>query len=119
MKWWLLGAVVIFTVAGDLLQSHEMKDEGERFGRIPGPLRVLRLMALRRYLLLSILSMALSFFAFLALVQTEPLSFAVPASAASFILETVLARFLLGEQITLRRGAATLLVFCGIVLISR
>jgi uncharacterized membrane protein len=119
MRWWLLGAVVTFTVAGDLLQSHEMKDEGEQSGRVPGPLRVLKLIARRRYLLLSILSMALSFFAFLALVQTEPLSFAVPASAASFILETILAKFMLGEQISFRRGAATLLVFCGILLVSR
>ncbi len=42
--------------------------------------------------MLAILCMAASFFAFLALVQTQPLSFAVPASAATFVLETVLAK---------------------------
>jgi drug/metabolite transporter (DMT)-like permease len=119
MKWLLLGIVVISTVVGDLLQSHQMKEEGDRSGGAPGLARVLHLIVIRRYLLLSILSMAVSFFAFLALVQIEPISFAVPASAASFILETLLARFVLGESVTLRRGAGALLVCCGILLISR
>ena len=47
--------------------------------------------------------MAVSFFAFLALVQREALSFAVPASAASFILETILARTLLKEHLDKKR----------------
>lgn len=119
MKWLLLSIVVVSTVMGDLLQSHEMKEEGDRFGTAPGFMRVLWLIAKRRYLLLSIASMAVSFFAFLALVQTQPLSFAVPASAASFILETILAKFVLGERVTVRRGIAALLVSGGIVLISR
>ena len=119
MRWILLSVVVVSAVIGDLLQSYEMKEEGEQSGGAPGLLRVLRLIASRRYLILAILAMAISFFAFLALVQTEPLSFAVPASAASFILETALAKLLLGERVTLRRGAGVLLVFGGILLISR
>jgi drug/metabolite transporter (DMT)-like permease len=119
MKWVLLGIVVVSTVVGDLLQSRQMKEEGDRSGSAPGLGRVLHLIVVRRYLLLSIVSMAISFFAFLALVQTEPISFAVPASAASFILETVLARLVLGERVTMRRGAGALLVTFGILLISR
>jgi drug/metabolite transporter (DMT)-like permease len=119
MKWLLLGIVVVSTVAGDLLQSFEMRGEGDRTGHAPGLARVLMLIFQRRYLLLSIFSMAVSFFAFLALVQTEPLSFAVPASAASFILETALAKFVLGEQVSVRRATGSLLVFAGILLIAR
>lgn len=119
MKWILLSVVVVSAVIGDLLQSYEMKEEREQSGGAPGLIRVLRLIVSRRYLILAILSMAVSFFAFLALVQTEPLSFAVPASAASFILETALAKLLLGERVTLRRGAGVLLVFGGILLVSR
>jgi uncharacterized membrane protein len=118
MKWLLLSVIVVTTVVADLLQSHEMREEGDQYGTAPGPLRVLRLIVIRRYLLLSILSMTVSFCAFLALVQTQPLSFAVPASAASFILETVLAKLVLGEKVTARRGTGVLLVFAGIVLIS-
>jgi len=119
MKWLLVGVVVSTTVLADLLQSHQMKDEGDALGGAPGLVRVLRLVLCRRYLILAILSMAVSFFAFLALVQTQPLSFAVPATAPAFILETVLAKLLLGERVSFRRGAGVLLVFGGILLIAR
>ena len=62
--------------------------------------------------------MAVSFFSFMALVQTEPLSFAVPASAASFILETVLAKFVLKEHVGVRQAAGTLIVLAGVVLLG-
>jgi drug/metabolite transporter (DMT)-like permease len=118
MRWLLLSIVVATTVAADLLQSFQMRVESTG-DHAPGIGRVLWLVVRRRYLILSILSMAISFFAFLALVRTEPLSFAVPASAASFILETVLARLLLGEQISARRGIGVFLVFAGILLIAK
>jgi drug/metabolite transporter (DMT)-like permease len=119
MKWLLLSLVVCSAVLGDLLQSREMKIAGRDSGKIPGAIRVLRLIAERRYLLLSILSMAVSFFAFLALVQTEPISFAVPASAASFIVETLLAKVWLKERLSGRRTLGTLVVFGGILLVAR
>ena len=84
-----------------------------------GVARLLRMIVERRYLLLSIVCLAFSFFAFMALVQSAPLSFAVPASASSFILETVLAKILLKEQIGVRRAAGSLLVLCGVVLLGR
>jgi drug/metabolite transporter (DMT)-like permease len=62
--------------------------------------------------------MAFSFFSFMALVQVEPLSFAVPASAASFIVETVLAKLVLHERIGAKRAAGALLVLAGVVLIG-
>jgi uncharacterized membrane protein len=54
----------------------------------------------------------------MALVQTEPLSFAVPASAASFILETALAKLVLKEMVGLKRAAGALLVLAGVVLLG-
>jgi drug/metabolite transporter (DMT)-like permease len=118
VRWLLLSIVVATTVAADLLQSSQMRVEAGD-GHAPGIGRVLWLILRRGYLLLSIFSMAISFFAFLALVRIEPLSFAVPASAASFILETVLARILLREQISARRGIGAFLVFAGILLIAK
>ena len=88
MKWLLLGIIVAATVLGDLLQSYEMKRSGEQSVDARGLVRLLRMIVSRRYLLLGIVCMAISFFAFMALVQTAPLSFAVPASAATFVLET-------------------------------
>jgi len=116
MTWLWLTLVVVTTVGGDLLQSREMKTEGGRDA--PNMGRVLRLIGTRWPLVLSILCMAVSFFAFLALVRIEPLSFAVPASAASFAVETLLAKLLLGERLAVRRTAGAILVCGGIVLVA-
>jgi drug/metabolite transporter (DMT)-like permease len=72
----------------------------------------------RRYLILSIACLAVSFFSFMALVQTGPLSFAVPASGASFFLETLLAKVLLKEHVGKRRTVGALVVLAGVVLVG-
>ena len=105
MTWVLVIVMVAATVLSDLLQSFEMKRAGEQSVGARGVGRLLRMIVARRYLLLSIFCLAFSFFAFMALVQSAPLSFAVPASASSFILETVLAKLLLKEHIGARRAA--------------
>jgi drug/metabolite transporter (DMT)-like permease len=119
MTWVLVIVMVVATVLSDLLQSFEMKRAGEQSVGARGVGRLLRMIGARRYLLLSIVCLAFSFFAFMALVQSAPLSFAVPASASSFILETVLAKILLHEQIGVRRAAGTLLVLGGVVLLGK
>jgi len=119
MKWILLSIVVTATALSDILQSHEMKRAGEQSVGARGLARLLKMIAVRRDLILSIVCLALSFFAFMALVQAEPLSFAVPASAASFILETALAKVVLKEKVGVRRGTGALLVLGGVMLLAR
>jgi drug/metabolite transporter (DMT)-like permease len=119
MTWFLVAVMVVATALSDILQSYEMKRAGAQSVGARGLARLLRMVVERRYLLLSILCLAFSFFAFMALVQSAPLSFAVPASAASFILETALANLLLHERIGARRAAGTLLVLCGVVLLGK
>lgn len=119
MKWLLVLTMVMATAASDLLQSHEMKRAGEQSVRAHGLRRLLGMIVQRRLLILSIACLAFSFFSFMALVRIEPLSFAVPASAASFVVETVLARLLLHERITFRRAAGTLIVLAGVILVDR
>jgi drug/metabolite transporter (DMT)-like permease len=118
MKWVLVIVIVVATVASDLLQSHEMKQSGEQSVSAHGFGRLLQTIAQRRLLILGVLGNAVSFFAFMALVQREPLSFAVPASSASFVLETLLAKFVLHERISVRRAAGTLIVLAGVVLVG-
>jgi drug/metabolite transporter (DMT)-like permease len=115
MIWILLTITVVATTLSDLLQSYEMKRAGAQSVGARGMARLLRMIVERRYLLLSIVCLAFSFF----VLQSAPLSFAVPASAASFILETVLAKLLLKERIGARRAAGTLLVLCGVALLGR
>ena len=118
MKWILVAAMVSATVLGDLLQSHEMKRAGEQSVTAHGLARLLQVMAERRLLILGVACNAVSFFSFMALVQTEPLSFAVPASSASFVLETLLAKFILRERLGARRTAGALAVLAGVVLVG-
>jgi len=42
----------------------------------------------------------------------------VPASASSFVLETLLAKFVLHERIGVRRAAGALAVLAGVVLVG-
>jgi drug/metabolite transporter (DMT)-like permease len=118
MRWLLVAIMVAATVLSDLLQSHEMKRAGEQSVGARGLARLLRAIVERRFLMLAIGCMAVSFFSFMALVRVEPLSFAVPASAASFVLETVLAKVVLKERIGMRRAAGALIVLAGVVLVG-
>ena len=119
MIWLLLAIMVVATVLGDLLQSHEMKHAGEQRVDARGLLSSVRRIGGRLYLALAILCMAVSFFAFMALLQRAPLSFAVPASAATIVFETALARWLLREHVSLVRWAGVVLVTAGVVLLAQ
>lgn len=120
MKWLLVAAVVGCTVMGDLLQSLEMKQHGEIHDFRPqGVGRHMAALARRKYLILAIFFMAISFFAFMKLVTVADLSFAVPASAGSFVLETILAKLVLKEGVDRRRWAGAGLVACGVALLAR
>jgi drug/metabolite transporter (DMT)-like permease len=112
--WLLLGVIVASTVSADLLQSREMKRHGE-----VRELRRLGALARNTRLILAIAFMAVSFFAFMALVQVADLSFAVPASAATLVIETVLARVVLKERVDSRRWVGACLVACGVALLAQ
>ena len=92
MKWLMVGIIVGSTVLADLLQSFEMKRhtvavEDLRPGRLVGMLRGL---AQRGPLVLAVFFMAISFFAFMKLLSVADLSFPVPVTAASVVIETLL-----------------------------
>lgn len=119
--WLLVGVIVAGTVAGDTLQSFEMKRHGEiRFREtgLSGLGRIAASLALKKYLILSIVCMAISFFAFMDLLSQADLSFAVPASAASFVFETILARWVLRERVDAKRWLGAALVAGGVALLA-
>jgi len=120
MKWMLVAAIVAATTAGDVLKAKGMKDHGEihQFGL--GALgRVFAVLARKKLIVLSIACMAVSFFAFMALISIADLSFAVPATAITYVLETLLARYVLGEQISGWRWTGAYLVACGVALLAK
>ena len=118
--WTLLGLIVGSTVMGDVLQSFEMKRHGEIQNFHPrGIAKVLATLARKKFLILAIFFMAISFFAFMTLLETADLSFAVPVSAASLVLETILAKLVLKERVDTRRWLGAILVLGGVVLLAQ
>ena len=119
MRWLWVVIVVLSNTAGDVFSAKGMSDRGEITDFRPrGIARVLKYIVTNRAVLTGIGTNAVSYFAFLALVSVAPLSFAVPATALSYILKTLLAEFYLGEFVNRRRWIGVALVASGIVLIS-
>ncbi|MGA3077403.1 MAG: hypothetical protein ABSG56_27425, partial [Bryobacteraceae bacterium] len=87
MNWLLVALIAAATTASDVLQSAAMKRHGEIRDFRPGALgRVLALLARNKLIVASVAAMTVSFFAFIALLSVADLSFAVPATAASYVL---------------------------------
>lgn len=119
MRWLLVTLIAAATTVSDVLQAAAMKRHGEIRDFRPGAIRrLLRLLARNKLIIASIAAMAVSFFAFIALLSVADLSFSVPATAASYVLETVLAKYLLKEPVTLGRWAGASLVACGVALLA-
>ena len=119
MRWTLLALVVVSTVCADLLQSAEMKRIGEASDFRPSGIgRMLAAMARKKYLILAVFFMAVSFFAFLKLLTIAELSYAVPVSALTIVIDTILAWALLKERVDWRRWSGAALVAAGVYLVS-
>ena len=115
MNWLLVAVIAGATIAADLLQSVEMKRHGEIRDIRPSTGLAL---ARRWPLIVAVVFMAISFFAFMTLLSVADLTFAVPATAATYVIETVLARYYLKEQVTWRRWTGAGLVACGVALLA-
>ncbi|HXB66899.1 MAG TPA: EamA family transporter [Candidatus Acidoferrales bacterium] len=119
MKWILIAIMVAATTAGEVMQAMGMRRHGEIRDFRPGAIgRALALLACNRFVIGSMFCMAASFFAFMKLLAATDLSFAVPVSAVTYVLETVLAKYLLKEHVNWLRWAGALLVVCGVALVS-
>lgn len=120
MKWLLVASIVGSTVLSDLLQSYEMKRQGEVTDFRPTALgRVFAAVLRRKLFLLAVVCMAISFFSLLELLRIADLSFAVPATAATYVVETLLAKLFLKESVTWQRWAGATLVAGGVLLLAQ
>jgi len=108
--------MIASTVLGDLLQSFQMKQHGEITDFHP---RLVTRLARNKFLILAVFFMAVSFFAFMTLLESTDLSFAVPASAATLVFETILARLVLKEHVDFRRWVGACLVAFGVALVAK
>ena len=120
--WAAIVAVVITTVAGDLLVSRAMKKTGD-LGLVyarEGLRRTVVVVATNGTLWAGVAAMALSFFSLLWALSWADLSLVAPAAAAlTFIGNALTAKVFLHEDVNLRRWMAAVLVAAGVVLVTR
>jgi drug/metabolite transporter (DMT)-like permease len=120
MRWFWIAAIVAATTVGELLAAMGMRRHGEIRDFRPGAVgRALAVLARNRFVIGYVAAMAVSFFAYEGLLAISDLSFAVPATAVTCVLETVLAKYVLHEHVNGLRWAGASLVVCGVALVAR
>jgi drug/metabolite transporter (DMT)-like permease len=119
MRWLLLLVIVACNATGDLLDAAGMKRHGEIQDFGPrGLALLLRSLVRNRYVLGGLAAMAVAFMAQMSLLSIADLSFALPASASSYFVETLLAKIVLGEHISRIRWMGAALVAAGVALLN-
>ena len=120
MRWLWIAAIVAATTVGELLAATGMRRHGEIRDFRPGAVgRALAMLVRNRFVIGSVAAMAVSFFAYEGLLTIADLSFAVPATAVTCVLETVLAKYVLKEHVNGLRWVGASLVVCGVALVAR
>jgi drug/metabolite transporter (DMT)-like permease len=119
VKWIYIAIIVGATTVGEVMQAAAMRRHGEISDFRPSAIgRAFAMLSRNVFVIGSVVAMAVSFFAYLGLLTIADLSFAVPATAITYALETVLAKYLLKEQVNWLRWAGAGLVICGVALVS-
>lgn len=119
LRWRLAALTSICNTVGDVLNTAGMKREPEVEKLGPRSLLAMLALTVRNPLVIGgVSALTVGFFAMLALLSIANVSFSVPATAMSYVLETLLAKYILKERVGLRRWAAATLVACGVVLLQ-
>jgi hypothetical protein len=109
--------VVCCGTSGELCMTHAMKRAGEVKSFAPRALFAVLRRAFRvPTMWLAVTLLACSFYSLLALLSWNPVSFVIPATAASYAVGVLGAKFVLGEQVSPLRWAGVLLVGFGVAL---
>jgi multidrug transporter EmrE-like cation transporter len=115
----LLAVLIVGSTGGEIAMTFGMKATGEPARLRPKELAVFLGRALRNgWFWVGIPLMALSFYSLLLLLSWNPISFVIPASALSYVVGTLGAKYILGEQISLARWAGVILVCAGVALVA-
>jgi drug/metabolite transporter (DMT)-like permease len=86
--------------------------------RPSGIARLIRALVRNRFVLGGILANAVGFFTLMSLLSIANVSFAIPATAGSFVLETGLAKVILKEDVHWQRWLGASVVACGVALLA-
>jgi drug/metabolite transporter (DMT)-like permease len=119
IQWRLVVLTSVCNTLGDVLNTAGMKREPEvdKLG-LSSLLRMLSRIVRNPLVIGGVASLTAGFFAMVSLLSIANVSFSVPATALSYVLETLLAKYILKEDVGLRRWAAASLVVVGVVLLQ-
>lgn len=115
----MIAIIILASSAGDVFMTRGMKQVGEISTLKPRELALIgRTVFSNKNFLTGLLLMAVSFFAFLAVLSWADLSLIVPATSLGFVTSTLGAKLILKEKISGLRWAGILLVCLGVALVS-
>jgi drug/metabolite transporter (DMT)-like permease len=118
MKWILVAIIATSNTLGDLLNTAGMKRIGAVEDLSLRSMLQLLLAIFRSPMVLGgIGALAIGFFAVMSLLSIATVSFAIPATASGYLVETLLAKYILKEDVRWRRWAAAGLVVVGVILL--
>jgi uncharacterized membrane protein len=114
-----LGALILGTTGGEIAMTLGMKATGEPARLRPREILLFLVRALRNgWFWVAVPLMALSFYALLVLLSWQPISFVIPASALSYVVGTVGAKYILVEEVSPARWIGVVLVCAGVALVA-
>lgn len=119
IEWRLVALTSVCNTLGDVLNTAGMKREPEvEQLDLRALLRMLANIVCNPLVIAGVAALTIGFFAMMSLLSIANVSFSVPATAISYVLETLLAKYVLKEDVGLRRWAAATLVVCGVALLQ-
>jgi drug/metabolite transporter (DMT)-like permease len=116
LKWLMIILTVVTSSAGDILSAKGMSSGGELDFGVGGIGRAIKYIITRKMVILGGLCYVVAFFSLLSLLSVAQLSVAVPATALSFVTDTIGAYFILHERVHWRRWLGVICVTAGVVL---
>lgn len=114
-----LAVLISGSTGGEIAITHGMKATGEPASLRPAALlKFLGRAVCNGWFWVGIPLMALSFYSLLVLLSWEPISLVIPASALSYVVGTLGAKYILGEQVSAARWVGVVLVCAGVALVA-
>jgi drug/metabolite transporter (DMT)-like permease len=114
----MLAVLICCSTGGEIAMTYGMKRVGELKDFHPRSiLRFLGRAIQSAWVWLAIPLMAASFYSLLILLSWAPISLVIPASAFNYVAGALGAKYLLKEDLTLKRWLGVTLVFLGVLLV--
>lgn len=120
LKWALIVCTIFASSTGDILCAKGMS-QGRELGNLrpKGIWHAVEYIATRRLVIIGYVSYAVAFISLMGLLSVAQLTVAVPATAFSFVVDTLGARFILHERIPWKRWLGVICVTVGVLLAIR